>query len=41
MLVIDLQEEEDEEGKPVRQPRVFINPELYDPSEECSVYTEG
>ena len=41
MLVIDLQEEEDEEGKPVRQPRVFINPELYDPSEECSVYNEG
>jgi peptide deformylase len=41
LLVIDLQEEEDEEGKPIRQPRVFINPELYDPSEELSVYNEG
>jgi peptide deformylase len=41
LLVIDLQEEEDEEGKPVRNPRVFINPELYDPSEEVSVYNEG
>ena len=25
VLVIDLQEEEDEEGKPVRHPRVFVN----------------
>ncbi len=41
VLVIDLQEEEDAEGKPIRAPRVFINPELYDPSEECSVYNEG
>lgn len=41
VLVIDLQEEEDEEGKPVRCPRVFINPELYDPSDEWTVYTEG
>lgn len=41
VLVIDLQEEVDEEDKPVRNPRVFINPELYDPSEEYSVYSEG
>jgi len=41
VLVIDLQEDEDEEGKPVRNPRVFVNPELYDPSEEQSVYNEG
>ena len=41
VLVIDLQEEEDAEGKPIRHPRVFINPELFDPSEEQSVYNEG
>ena len=41
LLVIDLQEQEDEEGKPIRQPRVFINPEIYDPSEDRSVYNEG
>jgi peptide deformylase len=41
LLVMDLQEEEDAEGKPVRNPRVFINPELFDPSEEHSVYSEG
>ncbi|MDB5686191.1 MAG: peptide deformylase [Rhizorhabdus sp.] len=41
VLVIDLQEKEDAEGKPIRNPRVFINPELFDPSEEYSVYSEG
>jgi peptide deformylase len=41
LLVIDLQEEEDPEGKPIPNPRVFINPELFDPSEEHSVYSEG
>ncbi len=41
VLVIDLQEEEGEDGKPVRHPRVFINPEFYDPSEDKSVYAEG
>jgi peptide deformylase len=41
LLVIDLQEEEDAEGKPIRHPRVFINPELFDPSEEHSIYNEG
>ena len=41
VIVMDLQEEEDAEGKPIREPRVFINPEIVDPSEEQSVYTEG
>lgn len=41
VIVMDLQEQEDEEGKPIREPRVFINPEIVDPSEEQSVYTEG
>jgi peptide deformylase len=41
LMVIDLQEEEGEDGKPVRQPRVFINPVLSEPSEELSAYNEG
>lgn len=41
VVVMDLQEREDEEGKPIREPRVFINPEILDPAEEHSVYTEG
>jgi len=43
VLVIDLQdrESEDEAAEPVRNPLVFINPEIYDPSEEMSVYNEG
>ena len=41
VLVIDLQEEEDADAKPIRNPRVFINPEIYDPSDEYSVYSEG
>ncbi|RVT93673.1 peptide deformylase [Sphingomonas crocodyli] len=41
VLVIDLQEEEDAEGKPIRKPLVFINPELFDPSDDFSVYNEG
>ena len=41
VLVIDLQEDVDAEDKPIRHPRVFINPELFDPSEEHSVYNEG
>ncbi len=41
VLVIDLQEEVDAEEKPIRNPRVFINPELFDPSEEMTVYNEG
>lgn len=41
VLVIDLQEQEDEEGKPIKAPRVFINPEILDPSDEQSLYNEG
>ena len=41
LLVIDLQEDEDADGKPVRNPRVFINPELFDASTERSSYNEG
>jgi peptide deformylase len=44
ILVIDLQEPdpEDPEGKAViREPRVFINPEFSDESEEEIVYQEG
>ncbi len=41
VIVMDLQEEEDEEGKPIRAPRVFVNPEILDPAEEHSVYNEG
>lgn len=40
VLVIDLQDE-DEEGKPVRSPRVFINPEIIEATPELNVYTEG
>ena len=41
VLVIDLQEEVDADEQPIRHPRVFINPELFDPSEEMTVYNEG
>ena len=41
VIVMDLQEEEDEEGKPIREPRVFINPEIVDPSADQSIYNEG
>ncbi len=41
VLVIDLQEEEDEEGKPVKNPRFFVNPEITWESEDASVYNEG
>jgi len=43
VLVIDLQDRDSEEeaAEPARNPLVFINPELYDPSEEQSVYNEG
>jgi peptide deformylase len=40
VLVIDLQEGGTEDA-PVRNPRVFINPELFDPSEELRPYNEG
>ena len=41
ILVIDLQEEEDEDGKPIRDPRVFINPEIVETDEALNLYTEG
>ncbi|MBX3595130.1 peptide deformylase [Sphingomonas sp.] len=41
VIVMDLQEQEDEEGKPIREPRVFINPEILDPADEMNTYTEG
>src|ERR1044072_3768904 len=41
LLVIDLQEPEEEGGEPVKDPRVFINPELYEHSEVEVPYNEG
>jgi peptide deformylase len=39
--VIDLQEPEEEEGEPVRDPRVFVNPEILEHSDHDVPYTEG
>ena len=41
LLVIDLQEDEGAGDEPVRNPRVFVNPEILDPSDEHSLYNEG
>ena len=42
LLVMDLGDgPADAEGNPTRNPRVFINPEILDPSEDRSVYNEG
>ncbi|MGD9810256.1 MAG: peptide deformylase [Sphingobium sp.] len=43
VLVIDLQEpESEEEGAPaVRSPRVFINPQILEGSEQVAIYNEG
>src|SRR5260370_19917535 len=41
ILVIDLQEPEEEGGDPVRDPRVFINPEIVEHSDQDVPYTEG
>ncbi|MEP9401095.1 peptide deformylase [Sphingomonas sp. VNH70] len=41
VLVIDLQDEQDEEGKPVKAPHAFVNPEIVETSDEQSVYQEG
>jgi len=41
ILVIDLQEPEVEDGEPVRDPRVFINPEIVKTSDQDVPYTEG
>ena len=40
ILLIDLQEE-DEDGKPVREPRVFINPEIVETADDSNIYNEG
>ncbi len=40
ILVMDLQEE-DEDGKPVREPRVFINPEIVETADHSNIYNEG
>ena len=41
VLVIDLQEPEDEDGPPVRDPLGFSNPEIVSESEETKPYNEG
>jgi peptide deformylase len=41
ILVIDLQEPEEEGGDPVKDPRVFINPEILTASDQDVPYTEG
>ena len=41
LLVIDLQEPEEEGGEPVREPLVFINPEILEASDTLQVYSEG
>ena len=41
LLVMDLQEPEEEDGEPVRDPKVFINPEILWSSEITIPYTEG
>ncbi len=41
VVVIDLQDQEDEEGKPVRNPHAYINPEILSVSDELSTYNEG
>lgn len=41
VVVIDLQAEEDAEGKPIRDPHAYINPEIVSVSDELSSYSEG
>jgi peptide deformylase len=41
ILVIDLQEPEEEGGEPVKDPHVFINPEIMQHSDHEVPYTEG
>jgi peptide deformylase len=41
VLVIDLQERDEETDATVRDPRVFINPEILETSEDMAVYNEG
>ena len=41
LLIIDLHEPEEEDGEPVKDPRVFINPEIIEASDTQVPYTEG
>ena len=41
VLVIDLQEQKEEGSDPIRDPRIFINPEILDTSDQDVPYTEG
>ncbi|MEO6582037.1 MAG: peptide deformylase [Sphingomicrobium sp.] len=41
VLVMDLQEPEEEDGEPVSDPRVFINPEIIQSSDDEVSYLEG
>src|SRR5438067_12068604 len=41
LLVMDLQEPAEEDGEPVRDPRIFINPEILWASDQQVPYTEG
>lgn len=41
ILVIDLQERDEETDATIRNPMVFINPEILETSEEMAVYNEG
>jgi peptide deformylase len=41
LLVIDLQIKDEESRETIKEPMVFINPVLSDPSEELAVYNEG
>ena len=41
LLVMDLHEPEEEDGEPVKQPRVFINPEILQTSDQEVPYNEG
>ena len=41
LLVMDLQEPEEEDGEPVKEPRVFINPEILSHSDHEVPYTVG
>jgi len=41
ILVIDLQEPEEEDGEPVSDPQVFINPQIVEHSDQEVPYKEG
>ena len=41
LVVMDLQEKNEETGATIREPRVFINPEILESSAETSIYNEG